>query len=455
MDNTFRSQIIIKIILAYQDHFFENSKEDLSMGSIEQQVNLASEVVHKATLAKQAAPSLSLLTTEQKNNALLLMADALVAETSSILIANAEDLGRGRESGISTSLLDRLALNEQRIVDMAEGLRQVVELPDPIGNVLETIDRPNGLHIVKLRVPIGVIGIIYEARPNVTVDAAGLCLKSGNAVVLRGGSSALSSNRRIVEVLHDALSRSGVSADAIQLIEDPDRSSVDQMLKLNGLLDVLIPRGGHSLIQNVVKNASVPVIETGAGICHTYIDETAQFEMALQIAINAKVQRPSVCNSMETLLIHEKFAAVHLVSIAEQFVANNVELRGNEQARALVPVIKAASDEDWDTEYNDYILNIRIVSSLDEALQHIHLHSTKHSDCIVTEDPDRAARFLNEVDAAAVYHNASTRFTDGFEFGFGAEIGISTQKLHARGPMGLPALTSTKYCVSGNGQIRG
>jgi glutamate-5-semialdehyde dehydrogenase len=435
--------------------FHENFKEVLSMESIQPQVNLASEVVNKATLAKQAAPSLSLLSTEQKNTALLMMADALVAETSSILIANAEDLGRGRANGINPSLLDRLALNEQRIISMAEGLRQVVELPDPIGDVLELIDRPNGLHIVKLRVPIGVIGIIYEARPNVTVDAAGLCLKSGNAVVLRGGSSALFSNKRIVEVLHEALSRSDVPANAIQMIEDPDRSSVDQMLKLNGLLDVLIPRGGHSLIQNVVKNASVPVIETGAGICHTYIDETAQFEMALQIAINAKVQRPSVCNSMETLLVHEKFAAIHLTSIAEQFVANNVELRGDDQARTLIPFIHAASEEDWDTEYNDYILNIRIVSSLDEALQHIQLHSTKHSDCIVTEDDGHAARFLNEVDAAAVYHNASTRFTDGFEFGYGAEIGISTQKLHARGPMGLPALTSTKFCVSGTGQIRG
>ncbi|NHN28611.1 glutamate-5-semialdehyde dehydrogenase [Paenibacillus agricola] len=425
------------------------------MESIEHQVTLKSEVVHKATLAKLAAPSLSLLSTEQKNTALLLMADALVAETSSILIANAEDLGRGRANGINSSLLDRLALNEQRIIDMAEGLRQVVELQDPIGDVLETIDRPNGLHIVKQRVPIGVIGIIYEARPNVTVDAAGLCLKSGNAVVLRGGSSALYSNRRIVEVLHEALSRSDVAADAIQLIEDPDRSSVDQMLKLNGLLDVLIPRGGHSLIQNVVKNASVPVIETGAGICHTYVDESADFKMALQIAINAKVQRPSVCNSMETLLMHEKFAALHLAAIAEQFIANNVELRGNEKARALVRSINEASAEDWDTEYNDYILNIRIVSSLDEALQHIQQHSTKHSDCIVTENAEHAVRFLNEVDAAAVYHNASTRFTDGFEFGFGAEIGISTQKLHARGPMGLPALTSTKYRVSGNGQIRG
>jgi glutamate-5-semialdehyde dehydrogenase len=414
-----------------------------------------SEVVQKATLAKQSAPGLGLLTSEQKNNALLLMADALVSETSSILAANAEDLRRGQENGTSSSLLDRLALNEQRIAAMAEGLRQVVDLPDPIGDVLEQFSRPNGLHIRKIRVPLGVIGMIYEARPNVTVDAAGLCLKTGNAVVLRGGSSALSSNQRIVEVLHEALSRSDVPPDAIQLILDPNRSSVDEMLKLYGLLDVLIPRGGHALIQNVVKNATVPVIETGTGICHTYLDETAVFEMALQIAINAKVQRPSVCNSMETLLVHEDFAAKHLASIAEQFIGQNVELRGCDKARSIVPAIKAAADEDWDTEYNDYILNIRIVDGLNEALQHIRRHGTMHSECIVTENTDNAARFLQEVDAAAVYHNASTRFTDGFEFGFGAEIGISTQKLHARGPMGLPALTSSKYCVTGSGQIRG
>jgi glutamate-5-semialdehyde dehydrogenase len=425
------------------------------MESLDQQVATISEVEQKATLAKQAAPRLSLLTTEQKNSALLLMADALVAETSSILAANADDLRRGQEMGTTSSLLDRIALNEQRIADMAEGLRQVVALPDPIGDVLEQISRPNGLHITKIRVPLGVIGIIYEARPNVTVDAAALCLKTGNAVILRGGSAAVSSNQRIIEVIHEALTRSAVPVDAIQLILDTNRSSVDQMLKLNGLIDVLIPRGGHSLIQNVVKNATVPVIETGSGICHTYIDETAVFEMALQIAINAKVQRPSVCNSMETLLVHEKFASLHLASIAEQFLANNVELRGSDQARSLVPAIKAASDEDWDTEYSDYILNIRIVDGLDEALQHIRQHGTMHSECIITENADNATRFLQEVDAAAVYHNASTRFTDGFEFGFGAEIGISTQKLHARGPMGLPALTSTKYCVRGSGQIRG
>ncbi|NOU95363.1 glutamate-5-semialdehyde dehydrogenase [Paenibacillus sp. LMG 31456] len=420
-----------------------------------QSKTVVSEVVQKSTLAKLAAPRLSLLSTDQKNKALLLMADALVAETSSIIEANAKDLQRGKEIGTSQSLLDRLALNEDRIEAMAEGLRQVVELPDPIGDILEEVTRPNGLHIRKLRVPIGVIGIIYEARPNVTVDAAGLCLKTGNAVVLRGGSSALSSNQRVIEVLHEALSRSDVPTDAIQIILDPNRSSVDEMLKLNGLLDVLIPRGGHALIQNVVKNATVPVIETGAGICHTYLDASANYEMALNIAINAKVQRPSVCNSMETLLIHQSFAAEHLASIADQFTSLNVELRGCAAARELAPVIKKVTDEDWDTEYNDYILNIRIVSELDEALEHIRLHSTMHSECIITESAEHAERFLQEVDAAAVYHNASTRFTDGFEFGFGAEIGISTQKLHARGPMGLPALTSTKYIIKGSGQIRG
>ncbi len=420
----------------------------------DQALNL-SEVVQKAKLAKQAAPKLGLLSTEQKNDALLRMADALVAEAESIIAANAEDLQRGRESGISTSLLDRLALNRLRIEAMADGLRQVVALPDPIGDTLEAFDRPNGLQIRKVRVPLGVIGIIYEARPNVTVDAAGLCLKTGNAVVLRGGSSALHSNKRIVEVLHEALKLTDVPADALQLVLDPNRASVDEMLKLNGLLDVLIPRGGASLIQNVVKNATVPVIETGAGICHTYIDASAQPDMALKIAINAKVQRPSVCNSMETLLVHRDFAERHLASIAEQFVQQMVELRGDAETQRLVPAVKAASEADWDTEYNDYILNICVVNGLDEALAHIRRHGTMHSECIVTEDTANAARFLREVDAAAVYHNASTRFTDGFEFGFGAEIGISTQKLHARGPMGLPALTSSKYCIVGDGQIRG
>lgn len=414
-----------------------------------------SEVVHKATLAKATTGVLAGLTTGQKNEALLAMAAALIAEADYIIAANAEDLERGRSNGTSESLLDRLALDTGRIEGIAEGLQQIAVLPDPVGDHLETIERPNGLFIEKVRVPLGVIGIIYEARPNVTVDAAGLCLKTGNAVVLRGGSSALSSNRAIIEVLHRALAGTALPPDALQLIEDPNRSSVDEMLKLNGLLDVIIPRGGSSLIQNVVLNATVPVIETGAGICHTYLDASAGPEMAQRISINAKAQRPSVCNSMETLLVHRSYAEQHLAALAEAFREARVELRGCPDTLALVPWAKPVAPEDFATEYNDYILNIRIVDSLEAAIQHIAEFGTKHSECIVTEDAGNANRFLQEVDAAAVYHNASTRFTDGFEFGFGAEIGISTQKLHARGPMGLPALTSTKYLVHGSGQIRG
>ncbi|MFC9776121.1 glutamate-5-semialdehyde dehydrogenase [Paenibacillus chitinolyticus] len=413
-----------------------------------------SEVRQKATIAKEASSRLGNLTKGQKNTALLRMAEALVAEQDSIIAANAEDLKRGADTGLSTSLLDRLALTPERIESMAEGLRQIIELPDPIGDQLESFARPNGLRVEKIRVPLGVIGIIYEARPNVTVDAAGLCLKTGNAVVLRGGSSALRSNERIVEVLQAALAGTDVPPGALQLISDPDRASVDEMLKLNGLLDVLIPRGGASLIQNVVKNATVPVIETGAGICHTFVDESAKPEMAEKIAINAKVQRPSVCNSMETLLVHRSHAEQHLSALAGKLSALGVELYGCPQSSELAPQIKTAADEAWDTEYNDYVLNVKVVDSLDEALAHIRRHGTMHSECIVTENEAHASRFLQEVDAAAVYHNASTRFTDGFEFGFGAEIGISTQKLHARGPMGLPALTSTKYRIYGDGQIR-
>jgi glutamate-5-semialdehyde dehydrogenase len=413
-----------------------------------------SEVVTKASSAQIAAAVLNRLSTEEKNEALLLMADALIAAQDRILAANDEDLERGRELGTSSSLLDRIKLTPTRLADIADAVKQIVNLPDPVGDLLETIHRPNGLFIEKRRVPLGVIGIIYEARPNVTVDAATLCLKSGNAVVLRGGSAAISSNSSIIAVLRDALSRTAIPADALQLIEDSNRSSVDEMLKLNGLLDVIIPRGGASLIQNVVKNATVPVIETGAGICHTYVDDTADYAMAEAIVLNAKVQRPSVCNSMETLLLHESFARSNLSAIAGKFREANVELRGCEMTRDIVPWVKSASDEDYATEYNDYILNIKVVRDLDEALNHIRRFGTKHSECIVTETAAHADRFLQEVDAAAVYHNASTRFTDGFEFGFGAEIGISTQKLHARGPMGLPALTSTKYRVVGSGQIR-
>ncbi|OAB44345.1 glutamate-5-semialdehyde dehydrogenase [Paenibacillus glacialis] len=413
-----------------------------------------SEVREKATLAKAAATVLNRLDTHQKNEALQLMAQALRQEQELILSANLEDLERGRQQGTVPSLLDRLALNPERINAMAEGLEQIIDLPDPIGDVLEALDRPNGLTIDKVRVPLGVIGIIYEARPNVTVDAAGLCLKTGNAVVLRGGSSAISSNRQIIEVLHRALALSAIPVDALQIIEDPNRASVDEMLKLKGLLDVVIPRGGRSLIQNVVENATVPVIETGAGVCHTYLDASADPTMASDISLNAKVQRPSVCNSMETLIVHQDFAARHLASLAEQFKESNVEIRGCEETLAIIPWATLATEEDYSTEYNDYILNVQIVNTIQEALDHIAQHGTQHSECIVTEDKDQAALFIQEVDAAAVYHNASTRFTDGFEFGFGAEIGISTQKLHARGPMGLPSLTSTKYRIYGNGQIR-
>lgn len=413
-----------------------------------------STVRELALLAKQASGILSQLTTEQKNDALLQMASALIKEQDSIIAANQLDLEVGRNNGTTESLLDRLALNPARIESMAEGLRQIVGLPDPVGDTLEETTRPNGLFIRKIRVPIGVIGIIYEARPNVTVDAAGLCLKTGNAVVLRGGSAALHSNDQIIKILKNALSNSQIPLDALQLINDPSRASVDEMFKLNGVLDVIIPRGGHSLIQNVVMNSKVPVIETGAGVCHTFIDDSAQVTMAEAIAINAKVQRPSVCNAMETLLVHEDYAANHLLSLGEQLKNLNVEIRGCSATLKLIPWATAAVDEDWSTEYNDYILSVKIVANVDEAIAHIQKYGTQHSECIVTENKDHAAQFLSEVDAAAVYHNASTRFTDGFEFGFGAEIGISTQKLHARGPMGLPALTSTKYTIQGNGQVK-
>lgn len=394
------------------------------------------------------------LTTAQKNEALLAMAEALVNHTEELIAANHNDLKHGRELGTSESLLDRLTLTEDRIGAIAEGLRQIVALPDPVGDTLEQIERPNGLRIEKIRVPLGVIGIIYEARPNVTVDAAGLCLKTGNPVVLRGGSAALFSNRKIIEVLQQALDATAVPREALQLIEDSDRASVNEMLTLNGLLDVIIPRGGRSLIQNVVQNATVPVIETGAGVCHTFLDATANAAMAEAITLNAKVQRPSVCNSMETLLVHSDYAKAHFTGLAERFRDAGVELRGCARTRELAPWAVPATEEDYGTEYNDYIMNVKVVDNLNEVLEHITRYGTKHSECIVTEDQAHVERFLQEVDAAAVYHNASTRFTDGFEFGFGAEIGISTQKLHARGPMGLPALTSTKYRVYGTGQIR-
>lgn len=413
-----------------------------------------SEVIQKATLAKAAAAVTNNLTTEQKNDALAKIADALVEATEQLIAANTIDLENGKTNGTSSSLLDRLALTPERIQAIAQGVREVMELHDPVGEELANFTRPNGIQIKQVRVPLGVIGMIYEARPNVTVDATALCLKTGNTIVLRGGSAAIASNKKIVEVMRSALAQSAIPADAIQLIEDSNRASVNEMLKANGLLDVVIPRGGASLIKTVVENSTVPVIETGAGICHTFVDASADVQMAQEIAFNAKVQRPSVCNSMETLLVHKDFAGANLKALVEPMLAANVELRGCERTTELLSSAAKATEQDFATEYNDYILNVKIVESLDEAIAHIRKYGTMHSECIVTEDAENAATFLQQVDAAAVYHNASTRFTDGFEFGYGAEIGISTQKLHARGPMGLPALTSTKYIIKGNGQVR-
>lgn len=417
-------------------------------------MNYAAELSEKGAAAKLAARKLSVISTSIKNKALCAMADALEVHRSVILAANSVDIENGQDKGLSKSLLDRLMLNESRIDAMAEGLRQIAGLPDPIGEGLSIQKRPNGLEIAKVRVPLGVIGIIYEARPNVTVDAAGLCLKSGNAVILRGGSEAISSNVAIIKVIANAAYDAGLPEGAIQFIETTDRQAVNAMLKLNQYLDVIIPRGGAGLIKTVVENSTVPVIETGTGVCHTFVDQSADLEMAQSIAFNAKVSRPGVCNAMETLLVHAAVADKFLPGMLKRFHDAGVEIRGCSMAMKYQKDVKAASLEDWSTEYHDLILSIKVVEGLDEALDHIASYGTRHSEAIVTQDYDNARRFQAEVDAAAVYVNASTRFTDGYEFGFGAEIGISTQKLHARGPMGLPELTSVKYIISGNGQIR-
>ena len=405
-------------------------------------------------LAKQAARSLANCSTTEKNKALLSMAAALETEQERILAANARDIAQGEAKGLSTALLDRLRLTPERIRGMADGLRQVAALPDPVGECLGGMRRPNGLDIQKIRVPFGVIAMIYEARPNVTVDAAGLCLKTGNAVILRGGSEAIESNKILADILIGAASEAGLPAGTIALVETTDREAVNILLKMNRYIDVIIPRGGAGLIRTVVENSTVPVIETGIGICHTYVDESADLSMAADIAFNAKVSRPGVCNSMETLLVHRNVADHLLPDLLERFVKASVEIRGCTETARYHAAVKPATEQDWATEYLDFILSIKVVGSLEEALEHIDRFSTKHSEAIVTRDYANARRFQQEVDAAAVYVNASTRFTDGFEFGFGAEIGISTQKLHARGPMGLVELTSIKYLISGSGQIR-
>ena len=408
----------------------------------------------KAQAAKQAAAKLAVTSTAVKNAALLAMAAALEAQQSEILAANERDMTAAAGKGMKSSMLDRLKLTAERISGMADGLRQVAGLADPVGNVIDGKTLPNGLHITKIRVPLGVIGIIYEARPNVTADAAGLCLKSGNAVILKGGSEAMESNKTVAAILAQAAEDAGIPAGSIQFIDTSDRQAVQDLIHMNGLVDVVIPRGGAGLIQAVVRNASVPVIETGAGVCHTYVDKDADVEMAMKIAFNAKVQRPSVCNAMETLLVHKDIADKFLPMMLMMYNSSAVEIRGDEAVQEYSGQVHPATEEDWSTEYGDLRLSVKIVDSIEEAMAHIAKYGTGHSECIVTNNYQAAQLFQYTVDAAAVYVNASTRFTDGNEFGFGAEIGISTQKLHARGPMALPELTSTKYLINGNGQVR-
>ena len=404
--------------------------------------------------AKEASYELGILSTEEKDNALYLMAEELINYKKEILEANNIDLENAKEKGISDALLDRLSLSNDRIEDMANGLRDIAKLQDPVGEVVSMWQRPNGIQIGQKRVPIGVVGIIYESRPNVTCDAAGLCLKTGNASILRGGSDAINSNKAIVKALKKGIQRAGLPINSVQLVEDTSREVATEMMRLNKFIDVLIPRGGAGLIQSVVKNSTVPVIETGTGNCHIYIDETADFEMARNIVINAKASRPGVCNAAEKLIVNEKIAKEFLPIIVESLRENNILVKGDEKVKSIINDIEKVNDEEWGVEYLDYIIAIKIVSNVDEAINHINNYGTGHSECIVTESYKNSQKFLQRVDAAAVYVNASTRFTDGGEFGFGAEIGISTQKLHARGPMGLKELTTIKYIIYGNGQIR-
>ena len=414
---------------------------------------MTEELKIKGALAKSAAFRLGVIDTETKNKALLAIADALVENADKIIGANKIDIENAKQNGIRESMIDRLTLTTVRIADMAEGVRQVASLADPIGEAIDDWTRPNGLAITKRRVPIGVIAIIFEARPNVTVDAAALCLKTSNAVILRGGKEAICSNKAIMQIMQDAAYGVGIPEGAMAVVEDTSRETATELMRMNGIVDLLIPRGGAGLIRSVVENATVPIIETAAGICHTYVDADADLDMAVKVVENAKVSRPSVCNACETLLIDKKILAEFLPKIVEVLVADGVEVRGDEVCCEVCPGISAATDEDWSTEYNDMIISVRAVDGAEGAISHINTYNTKHSDAIITKNEKTAEKFLNEVDAAAVYVNASTRFTDGFEFGFGAEIGISTQKMHARGPMGLAELTSYKYIIKGSGQI--
>ena len=412
------------------------------------------ELERQGAQARAAARVLAMASTVQKNQALEAIALALETCQDDVLAANAADMAAARAAGMRPAMLDRLLLDEGRIRGVAAGVRQVMALEDPVGRMVEMTTRPNGLQIGKKTVPLGVIGMIYEARPNVTVDAAVLCLKAGNAVILRGGKEAFATNNALTALMRGAIARAGLPEDAISLVQDTSRASATELMGLRGYLDVLIPRGGAGLIRSVVENARVPVIETGAGVCHVYVERSADLDMAARIIENAKCSRPSVCNAAETLLVDRDAAAAFLPLAQARLKPWHCRLRGCPETCAILPTAEPADESDWDTEYGDYILSIKVVSGMDEALEHIAAHSTGHSEAIVTSDYFQAQRFLNEVDAAAVYVNASTRFTDGGEFGEGAEIGIATQKLHARGPMGLRQLTSTKYVIYGSGQVR-
>lgn len=418
-------------------------------------LTVESEVQKKGKLAKDASYMMNIKTTAEKNGALAKIAEQLLKDQETIIKENAKDLLAGKEKGLSESTLDRIMLNELRIKAMADAIGELIKLDDPIGELLESITKENGLHIEKKRVPIGVIGMIYEARPNVTIDAATLSLKTGNAVILRGSSSAKYSNIVLVDSIHKALKNSKLPIDAVQLIEDTSHETAKELFHLNQYLDVLIPRGGKGLIDMVVRESSVPVLETGAGNCHIYVDQTAKFEMVEKIIVNAKTQRPSVCNAAESLLIQQNWFSENGEKLLRDLVDKGITIIGDDNVCKLLPEATLATEEDYGTEYLSLTLSVKVVENVYEAIDHINIYGTKHSEAIITEDSTCAEAFLNSVDAAAVYHNASTRFTDGFEFGYGAEIGISTQKLHARGPMGLPALTSTKYYIHGNGQTRG
>ncbi len=411
-----------------------------------------SELLEMGKKAKQAAITLSTLPTPVKNNVLLKSADALIEGIDKILLANQKDVEAAKEAGVRSAFIDRLTLTRERILSMAEGLRQVASFDDPVGEVtfMKTLD--NGLIIGQKRVAMGVIGIIFEARPNVTADAFGLCLKAGSAVILRGGKEAIGSNKIIVELFQQTLQKQGLPKECVQIVKDTNRETANEMMRLNGYLDVLIPRGGAGLIRNVVENSTVPVIQTGIGNCHIYVDESADLQKAANIVINAKTQRPGVCNACESLLVHKNIAKKFMPEIGKALQSKNVEIRGDKATINLIEGAIPATEQDWATEY--FIISAKVVENIDEAIEHIRKYTTGHSEAIVTENYTNAQRFLNEIDAAAVYVNASTRFTDGGQFGFGAEIGISTQKLHARGPMGLKELTTTKYIIYGNGQIR-